>query len=63
MTLSPFSSGFEEHFDKLQAVLKRLHDSNLQLEATKCEFVRHEISYMIHILPEDDMKTIIKQKL
>ena len=52
-----FSSSFEDHLDKLQAVFQRLHESNLKLKANKCEFFKREISYLGHIVSKDGIKT------
>ena len=35
-----FSSSFEEHIERLKAVLSRLQEHNLKLRASKCEFLK-----------------------
>ena len=37
-----FSSGFEEHLEKLEPVFKRLHDHKLKLKGSKCDFFRSQ---------------------
>ena len=39
-----FSTTFEEHIDRLQAVFSRLKEFNLKLKATRCEFMKSEVT-------------------
>ena len=41
-----FSSTFEEHLERLQAVFSRLELHNLKLKATKCEFFKSQVVYL-----------------
>lgn len=52
-----FSSNFEEHLEKLEAVFQRLHQNNLKLKGSKCEFFKHEVTYLGHIVSEDGIRT------
>ena len=52
-----FSTTFEEHIDRLQAVFTRLLDYNLKLKATKCEFMKSEVTYLGHIVSRDGIRT------
>ena len=45
-----FSSTFEEHLDRLEAVFSRLKQHNLKLKASKCEFMRSEIACLGHVV-------------
>ncbi|MEW8544528.1 MAG: reverse transcriptase family protein, partial [Candidatus Thiodiazotropha sp.] len=47
-----FSSTFDEHIERLQAVFQRLKDNNLQLKASKCDFFKREITYLGHVVSE-----------
>ena len=52
-----FSSGFDEHLEKLEAVFKRLHEHNLKLKGSKCEFFKGQVSYLGHIVSEEGIQT------
>ena len=52
-----FSSNFEEHLEKLQAVFQRLSNNNLKLKASKCEFFKSHVSYLGHIVSEEGIRT------
>ena len=52
-----FSTTFEEHIERLQAVFSRLQEHNLKLKATKCEFMKFEVTYLGHIVSEEGIKT------
>ena len=47
-----FSSTFEEHLERLQAVFSRLELHNLKLKATKCEFFKSQVVYLGHVVSE-----------
>ncbi len=38
-------------------MFQRLHDHNLKLKASKCEFFKREVSYLGHIVSESGIKT------
>jgi hypothetical protein len=40
-----FSSTFEEHISRLEAVFQRLSDNNLHVMPSKCEFFKPSITY------------------
>ena len=48
-----FSSIFEEHLEKLQAVFSRLALHNLKLKAIKCEFFISQAFYLGHVVSEE----------
>ena len=52
-----FSSTFEEHLDHLEAVFSRLRQHNLKLKASKCEFLRSEVTYLGHVVSEEGIQT------
>ena len=52
-----FSSSFEEHLEKLQAVFERLQEHNLKLKDSQCEFFKHEVSYLGHVASESGIRT------
>ena len=47
-----FSSTFEEHLERLQAVFSRLELHNLKLKVTKCEFFKSQVVYLGHVVSE-----------
>ena len=51
-----FSSTFEEHLERLQAVFSRLELHNLKLKATKCEFFKSRVVYLGHVVSEDGIQ-------
>ena len=51
-----FSSTFEEHLDRLEAVFTRLQQHNLKLKASKCEFMKSKVTYLGHVVSEDGIQ-------
>ena len=45
-----FSSTFEEHLERLQAVFKNLEKHNLKLKPSKCEFFKESVTYLGHVV-------------
>ena len=45
-----FADSLEEHEEKLNLVMERLRQSNLQLNIDKCEFLKSSVCYLGHIL-------------
>ena len=52
-----FSSTFEEHLERLQAVFSRLQEHNLKLKASKCEFLKSKVTYLGHIVSQEGIQT------
>ncbi|MCG8077518.1 MAG: hypothetical protein JAY75_14935, partial [Candidatus Thiodiazotropha taylori] len=52
-----FSTTFEEHVERLHAVFSKLQEHNLKLKASKCEFMKSEVTYLGHIVSEEGIKT------
>ena len=52
-----FSTTFEEHLQRLEAVFTRLQDHNLKLKAKKCDFLKSEVTYLGHVVSEEGIKT------
>ncbi|KAL5006849.1 hypothetical protein ScPMuIL_015655, partial [Solemya velum] len=44
-----FSSTFEEHLQRLEAVFQRLKEYGLKLKPSKCSFLQKEVRYLGHI--------------
>ncbi len=52
-----FSTDFDQHLERLEAVFTRLRQYNLKLKASKCEFFRHEVLYLGHVVSREGIKT------
>ena len=52
-----FSSTFEEHVQRLQAVFERLHENNLKLKPSKCKLFRSKVSYLGHVVSGEGIHT------
>ena len=52
-----FSESFDQHLERLEAVFKRLHEHNLKVKASKCEFFMSEVTYLGHVVSEEGIKT------
>ena len=52
-----FSSTFQEHLAHLEAVFSRLAEHNLKLKASKCEFLKSEVTYLGHVVSEEGIQT------
>jgi len=51
-----YSRLLEKHKIKVDKIMQRLREANLQLQPDKCEFLRHEVRYLGHIIGEDGVK-------
>ena len=51
-----YSRSLHEHEIKFNNLMERLKQARLRLQPDKCEFLRHEVSYLEHIISEDGVK-------
>ena len=51
-----YSSSLEEHSQKLKKLLGRLKTAGLTLQPEKCHFLRREITYLGHVITENEVK-------
>lgn len=51
-----FASSLKDHESKIRSVFDRLRLNNLKLQPDKCEFMRHEVQYLGHIISEEGVK-------
>ena len=51
------SSIFEKHIERYEAVIKRLQINTLKLNASKCEFFKHECTYLGHVVSKQGICT------
>ena len=52
-----FSSTFDEHMERLQAVFERLQEHNLKLKPSKCELFKGRVSYLGHVVSDEGIHT------
>ncbi|CAH1253110.1 RTL1 [Branchiostoma lanceolatum] len=52
-----FGRTFEEHWDRLEAVLQRLQDAGLKVKTTKCQLLREKVSFLGHVVSEQGVET------
>lgn len=50
-----YASSIQEHTEKLRAVFERLREHMIVLQPDKGEFLRHEVTYLGHIINEKDI--------
>lgn len=48
-----YSRTYEEHMQRLEAVMQRIREAGLKLNASKCKFFQREIKYLGHIISEE----------
>ncbi|XP_033363072.1 uncharacterized protein LOC117241209 [Bombus vosnesenskii] len=51
-----YSTSLQEHEIKFNKLMERLRKAKLRLQPDKCEFLRHEVNYLGHIISEDGVK-------
>lgn len=51
-----FSSTFEEHLHRLEAVFTKLSEHHLKLKSSKCEFFKPKITYLGHVVSEEGIQ-------
>ncbi|GJQ75186.1 hypothetical protein Trydic_g9788 [Trypoxylus dichotomus] len=51
-----YASSIEDHAQKLENVFKILREHNLRLQPDKCEFMRHEVTYLGHVITDEGVK-------
>ena len=52
-----FGESSEEHDVRVRAVSRRLEDSGVTLNFEKCEFAKSNITYLIHVVSADEIRT------
>ena len=45
-----FSSSFADHLNRLTSVLQRLRQAGLKIKPSKCQFMRPQVTYLVHII-------------
>lgn len=52
-----FSSTVDEHLERLDVVLSRLHQENLKVKLEKCCFFQTEVNYLGHVISKEGVAT------
>ena len=52
-----FSSTFQEDLEHLEAVFSQLAEPNLKLKASKCDFLKSDVTYLGHLVSEEGIQT------
>ena len=52
-----YSNTEEDHLRQLQAIFERFHEHGLKLKPSKCSFLRKQITFLLHEVSSDGMKT------
>ena len=52
-----FSTTFEEHLERINAVFTRLQQSGLKLKPSKCEFFKTNVKYLGHVVSQTGIET------
>jgi len=51
-----YASDLPEHESRLEEVFQRLQIFNLQLQPSKCQFLRREVVYLGHLITDTGVK-------
>ncbi|KMQ83421.1 enzymatic polyprotein endonuclease reverse, partial [Lasius niger] len=51
-----YARSLEEHKIKISRLMDRLRNANLLLQPEKCQFLRHEVAYLGHIIGSDGVR-------
>lgn len=51
-----YAHDLKDHSEKLKEIFQRFRDYNLKVQPMKCEFLRHEVIYLGHIITEQGLK-------
>ena len=52
-----YSQTFEEHLHRLENVFKQLELHGLKLKGSKCEFFKHHVNYLGHVVSDQGIQT------
>src|SRR5581483_1554834 len=55
--LNVFSKNFNEYLKYLREVFERLRNAELKLKAKKCQFFKKELTFLGHVVGEDEVKS------
>jgi hypothetical protein len=52
-----FSETYEQHLERIDMILTRLHDNNLKLSPEKCHFFQGRVQFLGHVVSPDGIET------
>ena len=52
-----FSSTFEEHLERLNLAMSRLHQAGLKLSPEKCQFMQRKVRFLGHVVGPEGVET------
>lgn len=52
-----FGDTYEQHDQRLEAVLKRIEDNGVTLNIKKCEFAKERIQFLGHLIGKDGIES------
>jgi len=52
-----FSSTFEEHLERLNLVMSRLHQAGIKLSPEKCQFLQRKVRFLGHVVGPEGIET------
>ena len=52
---------YDDHLDKVEITLKRLHKTGLKVCAKKCKFARSELEYLGYLITREGVKPMPKK--
>lgn len=52
-----FADSIEQHLERLDLVLTRLHEGNFKLSTKKCYFLQKKVTFLGHIVSEQGVET------
>ena len=55
-----FSTTFEDHLDRLEAVFTRLEENNLKQKASNCDFFKSQVTYLENLVSDLAFRLIRK---
>ena len=58
-----YSKTFEEHLHRLENVFKQLEIDGLKLKGSKCEFFKHQVNYLGHVVSDQVSRLILRKFL
>ena len=56
-----FSKTPEQHLTRLRAVFEKLKRAELKLKPSKCEFFKHKLTYLCHVVSKNGIQTDSKK--
>ena len=52
-----FGRSFDEHIQRLQIILQRIHDANLKISPSKCKLFQSKLIFLGHVVSSEGIQT------